>query len=278
MQMTRISSLVLLCLAIVASSAVAAPYHFEDFENPGWVANQTDNWQNSGGTITRVPTGTSGIASSDGVAHATLTPGNGPFTRFGGYSSSFGTGFTASLDVYLNPAWGVGSGFDYSVAANNQSGSHLRDFIWHVGVVSGQGLLVNASNNTDFTFNSFKLLNENGGNNFEVTSAGWYTFEQVFYDLAGSLAVDFNLLDSGGNLLYSVTRTNAADDIATIVGGNRYGWFTYNNVDGLAIDNTELRANLAAEVPEPASLAIWGLVSATGAAWSYRRRKAARQA
>lgn len=46
---------------------------------------------------------------------------------------------------------------------------------------------------------------------------------------------------------------------------------------GFYFDNVEV-SNAAlnnAEVPEPASLALWGLVSAAGAAWGYRRRKAA---
>ncbi len=266
--------------AVVAlsTSAIAAPPHFEGFEDPGWVANMTDNWQNyAGGAIQRVLSGTNGITSASGVAHAEIyglslqnnvfnVPSLGalsPYTRFGGYSSSFGPGFTASLDVYLDPAWSDGDGFDLSVAASKQDGSHLRDFIWHVGIV-GTDLLVNASNNSDYSYNSFKLLNENSGNYYTVGSAGWYTLESVFYDDAGSLSVDFNLRDSGGSLLHTITRGSVADDIATIVGGNRYGWFTYNNIEGLAIDNTSLAA-----IPEPATL---GLLALGGLALLRRRR------
>ena len=274
-----------LAIALAASHARASVVHSEGFEDPAWVAGQLGNWQNfSGGDINRVATGHNGIASSGGGnAHAVienLTDGldvfnqpslgaNSPFTQLGGYSSTFGSGFTASLDVYLDPDWADGQGFDYSVAVNNQSGTHLRDFMFHVGVVAGD-LLVNASNNTDRSFNSFKLLNENGGDYYTVATAGWYTLQQVFYEIGGILTVDLNLLDDGGSTLHTITRSTATDDIATTVGGNRYGWFTYNNIEGLAVDNTVLSTT---DVPEPSALGLLGVgvVALTFAA--NRRRK-----
>jgi hypothetical protein len=268
---------------VAASSAQAATVHFEGFEDPAWTAGQPGNWQNfSGGEISRVPSGTNGVASSSGSAHAvignlSLQPNvfgapslgaNSPYTQLGGYSSTFGTGFIASLDVYLDPNWADGQGFDYSVAANNQGGAHLRDFMFHVGVVAGD-LLVNASNNTDKSFNAFKLENENGGDNYTVTQAGWYTLEHVFYELGGFLAVDLNLLDDGGAVLHSITRTTT-DSIATTVGGNRYGWLTYNNIEGLAVDNTVLRTS---EAPEPSAIGLLGVGLAALAFAANRRRK-----
>jgi hypothetical protein len=248
---------------------VAGPFlHSESFDDPTWVANQPNNWQNFGGaTITRALSGTGGITSQSGPAHATLTTGNGPFTRFGGYRNSFGPGFSASQSIYLDPSWLSNTGFDYSVAASKQDGSHLRDFIWHVGSLDGTSLLVNASNNTDSVFNAWKLQNENAGHNFEVNNAGWNTFENVFYDMNGNLAVDYNLYSDNGQLLYTVTRATN-DTIAIDVGGNRYGWFTYNSISGLAIDSTALR-----QLPEPSSVALWGLMLSAMIAWGYRCRK-----
>lgn len=255
--------------ALTAAAAHAAPPHFEGFENPAYTTGG-DNWNNnSGGTLQRVASGTNGITSATGTGHAIITDlavgqdvfGNpslgagGPFTRFDGYSSDFDGGFTASLDVYLDTAWSEGQGFDYAVAANNNAGSHMRDFIWHVGVDNGQ-LLVSASNNTDFNINPGKLA----GDNHTVTTTGWYTLEQVFYDNAGTLAVDFNLIDNANNTVFSTT-INTTDDTAN-TGGNRYGWLTYNNIDGLAIDNTSL-------VPSPSTFAA---LSVAGLAAARRRR------
>jgi hypothetical protein len=204
-----------------------------------------DGWNNGYGVPTRVASGTNGITSSAGGYHAIFTEdatnSTGPFTRYCGYVTAWPGTWTAEADIYLDPAWTAGEGFDYSVATNNSAGTHLRDFIFHVGMVSGTGLLVNASNNTDFGFNSWKLLNENGGNYYTVTSAGWYTLRHVFRDNAGVLAVDFILLDSGGNTLWTVTRSSASDLIPSVVGGHRYGWFNYISVaGGMAIDETNL--------------------------------------
>jgi len=274
MKKTLATALSSVLLAGVASAAIP---HFEGFEDPSFTQGAADNWNNSsGGEILRVASGTAGITSSTGTGHAIITNlvegtdvfdqpslgASGPFTRFGGYSSTFVDGYSTSLDVYLDPAWSAGSGFDFSSASSKQDGNHLRDFVWHVGV-DGTDLLVNASNNTDFNFNAFKLNNENAGDNYTVTSAGWYTLQTVYNDEAGSLSVDFNLIDASDNTVYSVTRTTT-DSIDTTVGGNRYGWLTYNNIDGLAIDNT-------AVIPEPTSIALLGL----GGLLVARRRRSA---
>src|SRR5690606_24315249 len=102
--------------------------------------------------------GWGGITSAGGGYHAVVDDGDGssgsetgPFTRFGGYSDTWTGGFTTSLDIYLDPTWAAGSGFDYSVAANNKLGEHLRDFIFHVAKDSSEGkLLVGGSNNSNF--------------------------------------------------------------------------------------------------------------------------------
>ena len=258
----------LLCAVLYAATPWAATIHEEDFENPAWVSGMTDNWQND---VTRVGTGDNGIASSGGVGHGTVGVSSTRFTRFGGYSSVFGSGFSVCQDIYLDPTWDLEQGFDWSVAVSDQAGAHRRDFIWRVGVVDEIGLVVNASNNTDFGFNSFKLTTENSGNYYTVASAGWYTFESVFYDAGGLLFVDYNLYNSGGGLVHSITRGgNPADVIATDIGGNRYGWMTYNNVDRLAIDNTLLKSS--APIPEPTTLSLLAL-GLTGMVMRRSRKK-----
>jgi len=266
LEITQMKKLMTICTVVtmvlaIGSSAQATIGYFEGFEDAGWVANQTDNWQNySGGEVQRSTSGTSSSGSAHGIITNLQTGtdvfGNpslgagGPYTRFGGYTSDFAGGFTASLDVYLDTAWAAGKGFDYTVAINNQSNSHLRDYMFHVGVTD-QGLLVNASNNTDRNFNERKLENENSGNYYTVATSGWYTLQQDFYNDNGNVSVDMILLSSTGSQIWNVTRTSA-DDIATTAGGHRYGWMTYNNIDGLAIDNVSM-------VPEPATMCLLAL-------------------
>lgn len=222
-------------LGLAGTALAAEPVEYDqDFsvDASGWF-DEDDSWV---GTVTH-------NAADETATFEGST--SGPFSRFGGYSDTWPAGgYTAEIDVYLDPAWSVGEGFDYGVASSRSDGSHLRDFIFHVGVVdeSGvQGLLVNGSNNADFTTNPFKLLNDNGGDYYVVETAGWYTLQHAFRDEAGALAVDLNLLDSDNNVVWTATRTNAADTIADVVGGNRYAWFTHIEVaDGIEVDDHEL--------------------------------------
>jgi hypothetical protein len=197
---------------------------------------------NSGwfGQITRVGSGTNGIASASGAWHALVTGDDvsAPFSQFDAYRDTWTGSWTAEIDVYLDPDWADGEGFDYSVAATGSDGAHQRDFIFHVTKdISTSTLLVAGSNNTNFALRQdLETINH-----FVVTTAGWYTLQHVFRDQAGALAVDLNLLDAGGNVLFTETRFNAADLIPAEVGGNRYAWFTFADVtNGLAVDNHEL--------------------------------------
>jgi len=176
----------------------------------------------------------------------------GVFSVFDGYRDIEWPGeYFADIDVYLDPSaddfldgrWG----FDYIVASSNNAGGHLRDFNFHVGFVDGE-LLINGSNNADFYTNEFKLLNENSGNNYTVTEAGWYTLQHAFYNDGGNLAVDLNLFDENGALIWTATR-NTTDDIATTVGGNRYAWFSHiDAANGIEVDNHSLYQ--VADAPE----------------------------
>ncbi len=236
------------CDESTAPLNTGSPGHFQGFEDPGFASNTNPDWNNFNSSLSRVASGTGGITSKSGGFHAvidsTSLPPNpddftGAFTRLGGYQSAFGGGFCVELDVYMDlsdPAVAANTyGWDLSAAANNQSGSHLRDFIFHTASNASGNILVGGSNNTNFT-----RRNDLGSiNHYTITSTGWYRFQWVFRDAGdGSLAVDLNLLDAGGTLLFTETRNNSGDLIATLVGGHRYLWFTFLEVDTLAIDNT----------------------------------------
>jgi hypothetical protein len=274
--MMRLWSLIgVLGLALaVATTASAGTVWDQGFETDaaGWLDD--DDFAGFG-NIDQVASGggTLGLTSASGSGHAEVQQvgpvgdESGPFSRFDGYRSSWPGGMTASIDIYLDTQWGVGEGFDYSVAANGSDGNHLRDFIFHVTQDTSTGdLLVAGSNNTNFDpREDLETLNH-----IVIVADGWYTFEHVFYDAGdGTLAVDMNLRASDGTLLFTETRNAASDVIATVVGGNRYSWFT--NVDiasGIAVDNHTLTI-----VPEPSS-ALLAALSLFGVRFAVRRRDA----
>lgn len=241
-----------------AVCAIAGPPHFEGFEDPGFVSGVASNWNDYNSSLTRVLSGTGGILSRSGGAHglinSTSLPSfpndfSGAFTRLGGYSSTFGGGYTASLSVYIDlsdPAVIANTyGWDLSTASNQQDGNHRRDFVFHTASNGSGQVLVGASNNSNFT-----RRNDLGSiNHYTITQSGWYTFEWVFRDKAGALSVDLNLRNDSGVGLWTETRSDPSDLISTIVGGNRYMWFTFLEVDTLAIDDTSVESAASAGMP-----------------------------
>lgn len=218
-----------------AASAVTSWNQGFESDASGWQDSSSD-WY---GTIERVASGTDGVTSATGGYHALVNgdADSGPFSRFAGFSDTWDGAYIAEVAVYLDPAWTDGTGFDYSVAASGSDGAHQRDFIFHVTKDSSTGdLLVGGSNNTNFA--PREDLEEI--NHHVVAEAGWYTLQHSFYEKDGALAVDLNLLDADGELLWKETRFTAADTIPGEVGGNRYAWFTFSTVPDLPIDNHKL--------------------------------------
>lgn len=230
---------------LIAGSAAADVVWDQDFNS-----GNTSGWTSGGnyGSISLVENGADDYAIASQTSY-------GPYSFFDGARSTW-TPWTASIDIYLDPeTFALGEGFDYSVASNNSSGTHLQDFIFHVsGDISTGELLVGGSNNTNF--NPRQDL-DTLANYYQISVADWYTFEHEFRDNGdGTLAVDLNLYDSLGTLLFTETRNSPANLLATVVGGNRYSWFT--NIDvtgGIMIDNHTLTLNTAV-VPVPPAAAI----------------------
>ena len=213
--------------------------YFNDFkfvaDAPGAVTKTDDKGMFD---VTRVASGTDGIKSSSGGWHAVAAHNDydtgtlQPFTRYGGYSSTFGSGYTTSVDIYLdmseNSAVGTDLRFDWDSATSNSTGGYGRDFIFSVGTdpaTAGQ-FVVSTGNNAPG--------NPSGGTNpLTITKSGWYTFKHDFKNDGGRLSVDMKVIDAKGAVLR--TWTLNTDDI-TAVGGNRYGWLVYNDFETLALD------------------------------------------
>jgi hypothetical protein len=247
---------------VAAADPPPGPY-FNGFETntAGW-------FPNSGGTITRRPSGYStgpfgyadGIASAEGSYHArlgldqnpdTCTFGGGtapihrgPYTNWGGYSSIFPTGgYQTRVDIYLDVPWAVAhpdKRYDWSSAINDTTGEHRRDFVFNVGTDLA-GFVMTAGNNGD-RCSSFPA-DPLHAPVVQITQSGWYTFEHSFTGVAGGpLTVFMRVIDQATGIPVPGAfwaLSPPGDVIGVTVGGNRYGWFVQNEIDELAIDNSE---------------------------------------
>jgi hypothetical protein len=247
-----------LLLAAQAPAAAAILYAngFET-DTAGWAATN------------RVASGIGGIPSASGSFHATKAAGS-TFTQWGGYNYGAGNAvptafqpYTTSIDIYLDVGggWANNTRFDVSSAINHSGGTHLRDFIFNAGFyndATGPGagtdrFVISPSTNSQ----PGSAFAKNPANSpIAIDTTGWYTFETKFYDNLGLLYVDFSIYDATDTLVNSWTR--ATTDAIGGVGGNRYGWFNYNEFSTLAFDNAQLETN-AVPAPEPASLALLAL-------------------
>lgn len=251
--------------ASFAGTAVAAPppgTFFQGFEQNtnGWTPGADRN-------IVRVPSGyvsgtgyASGIPSAAGRYHARLdTPGcvtscDGPFTRWGGYSATFPPGgYLTQLDIYLDTGWAAANDtlrdyrFDWISAISNNTGAFLRDFVFNVGTTPTGYIIQTSTNSTRSGANpNSPCPAPNTPPNtcrppVLIGASGWYTFRHTFRDNAGQLAVDFDIIRQDTQTL--VAHQTIIADPMSVVGGNRYGWFSNEEINDLAIDNA-LRTGL----------------------------------
>src|SRR5438309_6822509 len=210
MKMHRVivTAISLVLAVATASPAYAAPppgTFFQGFEK------NTNGWFSfAGSTVTRVPSGSpssyaSGIASAQGSFHARLgldpSPDSctfgggvapifyGPFTRWGGFSSTFPTGgYKTSLDIYLDVSWAAthpGKRFDWSSAINDPSGNFRRDFVFNAGTepaLAPPGFFIAGGNNAT---RCGAFPEDPGHMPILMTKSGWYTFEHQSTGVAG---------------------------------------------------------------------------------------------
>ncbi len=194
----------------------------------------------------RVASGTNGITAASGGWYGSA-PGNS-FTRFGAYNSVFPcNGYKTSLKIYLdvNGGWANDTRVDYSSAVNNVGGTHLRDFIFAIGFYNdATGLGANTNRFIVSGTNNAPGWPKNPSETQILISAtGWYTFEHHFKNVGGALSVDFTVYDAGNAVVGTFTRSNPADLIPSVVGGNRYGWVLNNAFSPLAVDDVTLTVN-----------------------------------
>ena len=237
-----------LCSAVVTYPTPTAGDlgYFQGFEDPNFVADGSGNvathssgqsldWSDWNSEVYRVPSGTDGIASRTGAAHAVIDSTgvaagptythSGAYTFFGGLTSAFGSGYRVALDVYLNlddPAVQsanptTGYGWDLDTAASDPTGSFpVRNFVFHTAAYGPTGIVIGADNSSTFVPTDQRrndLLSL--PNHSVITNSGWYTFEWQFRNAGGLLAVDLNVRDTSGTALFAPKRSPILTSSAT---------------------------------------------------------------
>ena len=133
------------------------------------------------------------------------------------------------------------------LSINDNTGAFLRDFVFNVGTTPTGYIIQTSTNSTRSGANpNVPCPGPATPPNtcrppVLIGASGWYTFRHIFRDNAGQLAVDFEIVRQDTQTLIA-HRTIFADPMS-VVGGNRYGWFSNEEINDLAIDNA-LRTGL----------------------------------
>jgi hypothetical protein len=144
------------------------------------------------------------------------------------------TGFTTSIQIYLDPTWAAanpGQVIDWDTALGTSTGGFLSDFAFNMCTTAAGG-------------GGFYISFGNGAGGCstgptELTQSGWYTFNEQFVSVGGSLVEDGNVLSPSNVSLF--TNTDNTGDAITGVGGPIYGWLPDEDVNGLPLANVSLK-------------------------------------
>lgn len=238
------AALMVLALSVVAVLAVHAqgngPARLQSFEQDtaGWLDNDISGPGGWCGKVARYERGSGPVMPSKGHGYAIAEqgpcnefwmnngwPASGPYAPFAGNLEGWpASGFVAALDIYLDPAWTAGSGFQYAFSVSLPDGT-FRYFPVTVAVDGGSVMVAG----------------------YPVTEAGWYTFRVIYGAAAdGALTVDFELAQQG-HVLFSqpVDSTLFTQESTSSFAANSvlpaYSWFEISDGLELPIDHYHYR-------------------------------------
>ena len=202
------------------------------------------------GTITRVASGTNGVAAlAAGERYYAETAGSqatsggcpsgaseyctGPYALFdGGQLATFPShGFTVTTDLYLTPA--EPGDITADVSLNNNDGQYGNDTFINFCPVTGGGLAVSAGT----------MESCDGATTAQITKAGWYRLVWDFTPDAGNVTLTQNVTSEAtgyavwsGELDAPVT-VNGAPATPSNTGGPGYFWIPTEDVASLPLSN-----------------------------------------
>ena len=160
---------------------------------------------------------------------------SGPYALFGGgnYKIFPSSGFTTSVQLYLDTAWAnrnPGQVIDWDVALNNSSGGFGEDNAFNLCSTSAGGGGFNIST-------SFGAGGCSTGPS-EITASGWYTFNLTFTVVAGTVQDTYSVLNSANAMVFS-SAVNTGN-LATAMGGPLYMWLPDEDAQGLPMAQVSL--------------------------------------
>ncbi len=269
--MVRLILAAMTSVLLVAGGVRAADVVFD----PIYQGFETDtapfsDFNGSFGVIERVGTGTGGVTSRTGDFHLKIAnAGNsttGPFASFGTRKNQWPGEFRMQAAFYLDPTVNNNWGFDLETTLKANSGS--RSFYFNVRKDSSTaiptGLYVRASRSaiggstSDYSFGAGDLPNL-----YNVTTAGWYLFEQRFYEqtATGDLAAEVSIYDASDSRVFRTDFFDIGRSVETDVKGPSS--LQFKNLvsgNGLAFDDFALEQGpfASAAVPTPGA-ALGGL-------------------
>jgi hypothetical protein len=270
-------------LLLVGAAAQGAPF---TFDAPGDVVLSPTQAPGTWYTDRYAPAGfASGQVAPDGrlgTLQQGISASDASGLRPAAFSSAFyntqgrkydfvppGPGLTSAfIDMYVSQSW---DSLNQNVAgAEGRLGSLWATGFTAADVSSGVFPIIEFNNNADgMSGNQFRVWDpEAGGSGWQVVGgfAGFDRWYEVGFLLNGS-ALEYYV---NGVLVYTDLTTGSTTQFGNLI---LQGYNAGNSYD-IYWDN--LRPN-GVPTPEPASLAVWSLLTAAGAACCWRRRRISRR-
>lgn len=210
--MSLFLSVSLIVWAVYQVKAEVIPVvYVQDFEKPptddaGGIYNYDWFLPNSNDLAITQVAGDNTIPASSGDFYG-LVSEQGSYSHFGECSSGGPTDiWLTQIDVYLDPSWELGRGFDYAIETkmDDPAGPIYKNFVFNVVKdKSTKDLLIGVSDQLAFEPNE----NLENGNTYKVKKSGWFTLRSKIRSEGYQLFVDMIVIDETKRIVWQDTLT-----------------------------------------------------------------------